>query len=241
MPFPDPLGNPDTPRVDKELFGDLEVFVPHEMGRQKCKAIRVGLRTSCRLDMARGGPEEDVIWQGKVEVRGGTSDDGVILEPGLQRFAFTLIIPGNLAPHDYHAGHRVDNVLWAEVEGVEDNSALSWFARRTSLSSSRGTSPSRMSVSPTRSGSSSPCSMSPPPSLSILRQEEHLPLPPSYDLSQVDQPIPWLSGNQYVERTLILIYNPDPSGGVSNLDTRVDTAASGIGPLTVHFTAEEVR
>ena len=61
MPFPDPLGNTETPRVDKELSGDLEIFVPKDLGRIKCKAIRVGVRTTCRLDMGRGGPEEDVL------------------------------------------------------------------------------------------------------------------------------------------------------------------------------------
>lgn len=237
MPFPDPLGNAETPRTDKELFGDLEIYVPHGLGRQKCKAIRIGVRTFCRLDMGRGKPEEDTIYEGKVEVRGGTSE-GVILDEGMQRFAFNIIIPGNLAPHDYHSGHRVDNILYAEVEGAEDNSALGWLRRGSSPSSSRTNSRATSPASP-RSGTSSGYG-SPNPALTIMRQEAFLPQPPRYDLSESEEFVPWLSGVHRAERTLILIYNPDPAGGVSSLDTRMDVAAPGVGPLTVTYTSDEV-
>ena len=245
MPFPDPLAyHSDAPRSDKELFGDLEISIPAGMGRQKCKAIRVGVRTVTKLDMGRGKPEEDVVYEGKVEVRGGTAD-GVVLEEGLQRFTFNIIIPGNLAPHDYHPGHRVDNILFAEVEGVEEEAGItSWFRRSssTSASTSRGTTPSSSPrLSPLRPGSgpSSPL-MSPAQSLSILRQEIALPQPPAYDLSAPEEVVPWLSGVHYVERPLILIYNPDPAGGVSSLDVRMDTAAPGIGPVAISYIADEV-
>jgi len=238
MPFPDPLGNAETPRTDKELFGDLEIFVPHGMGRQKCKAIRIGVRTFCRLHMGRGPPEEDTIYEGKVEVRGGTSE-GVVLEEGLQRFAFNIIVPGNLAPHDYHPGHRVDNIIYAEVEGEEDTSAMGWFRRGSSPSSSRTTSRATSPAS-FRSGTSSLGWSSPSPTMTILRQEAFLPQPPSYDLSEREEIIPWLVGIHRAERTLILIYNPDPAGGVSSLDTRMDTDAPGVGPLTVTYTSDEV-
>lgn len=275
MPFPDPLAgvNSDTPRTDKELHGDLEIAVPQGVGRIRCKAIRIGVRTSCRLDIPRPNPsvpgkmvrqcEEDTLWTGKVEVRGGTAD-GVLLEEGLQRFTFTIIIPGNLAPHDYHPGHRVDNILFAEVEGVEEQGGGfgSWFRRSSSTStspaSSRATSPTRYPMgqgSPVgfRSGGSSPRSsrsgsplpqlMTPPQSLSILRQEVLLPQPPSYDLSEGNEEetaVPWLIGTHCAERTLILIYNPDPAGGVSSLDTRIDTAAAGLGPVSVAYVSDEV-
>jgi len=246
MPFPDPLAyHSDSPRNDKELFGDLEILIPAGMGRQKCKAIRVGVRTVAKLDMGRGKPEEDVLYEGKVEVRGGTAD-GVVLEEGLQRFTFNIIIPGNLAPHDYHPGHRVDNILFAEIEGVEETGLAGWFRRGSSPSSStttsRGTTPSSSPrLSPLRPGSgpSSPV-MSPTQSLSILRQEIALPQPPAYDLSAPEEVIPWLSGNHYVERALILIYNPDPAGGVSSLDTRMDTAAPGVGPVSISYVADQV-
>jgi hypothetical protein len=238
MPFPDPLGNAETPRTDKELFGDLEIFVPHGLGRQKCKAIRIGVHTFCRLDMGRGKPEENTIYEGKVEVRGGTSD-GVILEEGMQRFAFNIIIPGNLAPHDYHPGHRVDNIIYAEVEGVEDNSALAWFRRGSSPSSSRTTSRATSPVS-FRSSTSSPGLSSPSQAMTIMRQEAFLSQPPRYDLSEREEVVSWLTGFHRVERALILIYNPDPAGGISSLDTRMDTAAPGVGPLTVTYTSDEV-
>ena len=81
MSFPSPIEN--IPRTDKELWGDLEIELPAGMGRRRVKAVRIGVRTTCNLDMGRG-KKEDVIYEGKVEVRGGTSD-GVILEEGLRR------------------------------------------------------------------------------------------------------------------------------------------------------------
>ena len=204
------------------------------------------------------GHEEDTIWTGKAEVIGGTSE-GVILEEGLQRyathcpyefplircrFAFTIIIPANLATHDFHPGHRVDNTLFAEVEGVDDSTHLSQLFRRSNFSSSsRGTSPSSFG---SRSGSSSPHSspvMTPPQSLTMMRQEFNLPQPPAYDLDNPNpqiEDIPWLSGSHHAERDLILLYNPDPAGGVNSLDARVDGDAEGLGPYVMTFVADEV-
>ena len=86
MPFPNP--SRDDPRQDKELSGDLEIEVLRGFGKLKCKAIRVGVRTTCKLDMGVDrGLEEDVLWCGTAEVFGGTTSEGVILEEGLQRSA----------------------------------------------------------------------------------------------------------------------------------------------------------
>ena len=88
--------------------------------------------------------------------------------------------------------------------------------------------------------------MSPSLGLSILRQESALPEPPTYDLAtgiegaEAVSEIPWLVGNHRVQRPLILLYNPDPAGGVSSLDVRVDGYAQGLGPYTISFLSDEV-
>lgn len=269
MPCPDPLRDQSVPRTDKEFWGDLEIEVPAGAGRQRCQAIRVGVRTKCRLNMSRGKIEEDVIYEGKVDLRGGNSAEGIILEEGLQRFTFNLIIPATLAPHDYHPNHnRVDNILFAEIEGLDQSvyfgqslmsslihgkrsSSTGGYFSPASRSSSKNTSPtlSPVSLGPSRSRSASP----PPTPLNIAmptqtmiisRQEPVLPKPPSYALNErdtiMDDDIPWLTGMLYTERPLILIYNPDPAGGTSSLDMRVDTHSPGIGPCSVSFVSDEV-
>lgn len=45
------------------------------------------MRTVSRFDFGKGRIEEDVLYEGKVEVRGGTSE-GMILEEDLQRYVF---------------------------------------------------------------------------------------------------------------------------------------------------------
>jgi len=67
------------------LHGDLETSLPEGSGRKRCKAIRVGLRTAISLDLGVGRmAEEDVIFERKVEIRGGRAD-GLVLEEGSQR------------------------------------------------------------------------------------------------------------------------------------------------------------
>ena len=83
--------------------------------------------------------------------------------------------------------------------------------------------------------------MIPSQSLSILRQEPTIPQPPTYDSAVEDQEeIPWLAGTYTAKRTLILIYNPDPAGGVSSLDVRIDTGAPSIGPVSLQFLSDAV-
>jgi hypothetical protein len=76
MPPPDdPLWSvaiSDRPRDDHLLRGGLDVYIPPG-GRRRCKSIRVGLRTTARLNMGPSrGWEEDVIFERKCEVLSGT-------------------------------------------------------------------------------------------------------------------------------------------------------------------------
>lgn len=71
------------PRDDVMLHGELEVRVPS--GPLRCKAVRVGLRTTINLDMGQGRKgEEDILFERKVEIIGATSD-GIYLAQGNQR------------------------------------------------------------------------------------------------------------------------------------------------------------
>jgi len=79
-----PIAISEAPRNDQLLHGELDIHVPPG-GKRRCKAIRVGLRTVARLNMGpTRGWEEDVIFERKCEVIGGTAD-GLWLEEGLQR------------------------------------------------------------------------------------------------------------------------------------------------------------
>jgi hypothetical protein len=88
MPPPDdplwPAAISDRPRDDHLLRGELDVYIPPGASR-RCKSIRVGLRTTARLNMGpTRGWEEDVIFERKCEVLSGSSD-GMWLDEGVQR------------------------------------------------------------------------------------------------------------------------------------------------------------
>ncbi|CAK9786974.1 unnamed protein product [Cutaneotrichosporon oleaginosum] len=153
LPAPENVG--EDPRDDTLLHGELDVRVS---GPRRCKRIRVGLRSIIRLDMGGGRKiEEDVLFERKVEII-GASTDGIWLAPGSQRFAFTIIIPSNLAVHDTHSNGKISHELYAELEGMPEDlprpaSSSSLFGMRRSgkrspssarsASASRAPSPSR--------------------------------------------------------------------------------------------------
>jgi len=84
-PSAPPEAGPSTHRTDRESRGELEVEIPPGMGRVRVKAIRVGMRTETELTLGEGRvKEKDVIFERKVEVRGGNAE-GIILEEGVQR------------------------------------------------------------------------------------------------------------------------------------------------------------
>jgi hypothetical protein len=74
----------EGPRDDHLFRGALELIVPPGKG-MRCKAIRTVFRTTTRLFMGPGrGWEEDVIFERKTELIGG-SDEGIELSVGAQR------------------------------------------------------------------------------------------------------------------------------------------------------------
>lgn len=79
----DPSANSDEPRNDVPLSGELEVVLPPEAGRRKCKGLKVGVKVVVRLDIGPGRMgEEDTIFDRSVDIH---EDGGVWLEPGSQR------------------------------------------------------------------------------------------------------------------------------------------------------------
>lgn len=90
-PPDDPL-NPQNslysegPRNDQILHGEFEVILPPGSSRKRCKAIRVVMRTTVKLDLPGPGRlgEEDTIFERKVEVIAGNSE-GLWLQEGSQR------------------------------------------------------------------------------------------------------------------------------------------------------------
>jgi hypothetical protein len=182
---------------DDFLFrGELDITLPLG-GRKKVSSISVTLRTVVKLDIGplRRG-EEDVLFERKVDISGDQW-----LEEGIQRFEFTLIIPSNLAPHDWHFNGTIRHALHADVVGLELERPV---VKARSSGKARSHSPRPHS----------PRSESPHPAAEA---------PPYEDTDS------WLRGTFTAKRTIMLLYNPHPTGGVSALSETASGYADGIG------------
>ena len=73
--------------------------------------------------------------------------------------------------------------------------------------------------------------------VSAGRQDAALPQAPTYEDSLGDD---WLRGKFYVERKIMLIYNPHPNGGVTELDERASAYAPGIGSYDLRMVSDVV-
>jgi len=147
--------------------------------------------------------------------------------------------------------------LYAELEGVPEPTATSPFFRTLSLSSfSSGKTPtsSRLpsrSPSPTGSPSSSNAALG-SASMSITRQEgAYIPQAPSYDESQAvytgkslqsgsTDDDRWITGTHDTHRTIMIVFNPNPTGQVSSLDEQVTGFTEGVGVYKWRMSADEV-
>jgi hypothetical protein len=87
--------------------------------------------------------------------------------------------------------------------------------------------------------------------MSITRQEGgYIPQTPSYDESQavytgksLESPSEgdlWITGTHSTKRTIMIIYNPNPTGGVTSLDEQVSGFAEGVGVYKWRMSADEV-
>lgn len=67
------------------MTGEVEVEMPIGFGRKRCRAVRVGFRTTISLDLGPGRMgEEDVLYDFKGDVLGGAAE-GLWLEEGSQK------------------------------------------------------------------------------------------------------------------------------------------------------------
>lgn len=85
-----PHGRSDGPREDQLLHGLVDISVPSG-ARRRCKSVRVGFRSTARLNMGpTRGWEEDIVFERKVEMLGGNAD-GILLDEGVQRYVYLYL------------------------------------------------------------------------------------------------------------------------------------------------------
>ena len=107
-----------APRNDVVIRGELVITVPASLGRRRIKGIKVGIRSILTLDLRPGRMNEmDTLFERSVEL-GECSTCTMILEPGTSIFDFTLILPANHPPHDWHNNGTLRHFLYAEIEGM---------------------------------------------------------------------------------------------------------------------------
>ncbi|ORY27000.1 hypothetical protein BCR39DRAFT_560276 [Naematelia encephala] len=225
---PDPVE--ETVKAGREVNGELEIIVPDGWGPKRCKAIRVGIKSLAKLDMGpERGWEEDKIFHREVELHG--VEEGIILHEGTQRFDFVLVIPDVLAPHDWHPNGRVSHFLTAEIEGLSSEPTSSgWFSPSTSRPSSPKLPPNPTFFDNDPTPPSAPISTS----MKITWQEPRTPRAGPSSPSAVE----WVKGTLKAQRTIMLLYNPDPNGGVTSLDVEKGGDAPGLGPFNMRWAAE---
>ncbi len=203
-----------------------------------------------------------------------------------------MILPGNLAPHDWHVNGKISHDLYAEIEGVADPAApsssggLFSFRSRPSQSRTRSgekTSRSRSRAGSPRTGSPITSNRSSFTNLNGLGQvsqpiirpngsatnlvavaaalslngtghghgdgngngADGMPQTPSYEQSEADAgekiaDDSWLRGFFEVKRALMLFYNPNPSGGTTDLAERQSGFAATVGPWHLEMISDVV-
>ncbi|TXT14018.1 uncharacterized protein COLE_00211 [Cutaneotrichosporon oleaginosum] len=248
----------DIDHRGRELHGEVEIDLPRGTGRRRCRAVRVTLRNVSRLYMGQErGWEEDVLFERALEVKGA-----IILEEGVTRFNFTIVVPWSLAPYDVHPTGQINTTIHAEIEGLGGKSARKSPSPGASLVSTpsgtprRGRSPVRQRSAPLpengaqSSGSGTPLEgagtstgsgdgISAPSTDEILSQmlvswSDPVSTTPSKEESEVK----WLTGTVKTSRSITLLYNPDPNNGVSTLDERRRGDVEGLGAFDVRYLSQ---
>ena len=244
-----PLDQQDSIRNDVIVHGELVINMPPNIGRRRVKKIKVGIRSVVRLDLKPGRMnEEDEFFSTEIEIKESETCQ-CWLNEGSSIFDFTLIIPANHPPHDWHNNGTVRHFLYAEIQGSPKvNPGFLSFRSRSHGpgSKSPGHRSPRTPGSPSRSRSNSPA---PPRNIdAALLEALTLDSTPAYEKesknsSESSSPTPeedWLKGSYKTERTLMLIYNPSPTGEVNVLNLRFNGVAEQLGIWEIKLEANPV-
>lgn len=174
------------------------------------------------------------------------------------RFNFTIIVPFSLAPYDVHPTGQINTTIHAEVEGLGTKSMRTSPSPQSSLVNSpaatprRGRSPVRQrSMLTEESGSSGSTpeegqvgdGMNAPESDAIVSQmlvSWSDPVSSTQSPGANEAEVKWLHGTVKTKRSITLLYNPDPSNGVSNLDERRRGEVEGLGAFDVRYLSQVV-
>ncbi|ORY26962.1 hypothetical protein BCR39DRAFT_539555 [Naematelia encephala] len=206
--------------VGNEVKGELEVYIPPSYGPRRIRAVKVGLRGTAKMGEEGKPWSEEVFFEKELEM--ALVEEGLVLTDGTTRFGFNFPVPHDLAPHDHHPTGIVAHDLWGTIETQEQathRSILKGFGRR-----SVSRSPGRPSRSPARTSSAD-----------RKAGREAVAYPPSYEDLQLgsapmsSSEVMWLDKSMQTHREIRLVYNPNPSGGIADLDTRYSGYAEGLG------------
>lgn len=246
-----PSTETETPRNDVIVHGELVITMPSNLGRRRVKWIKVGIKSVLKLDLRPGRMnEEDVLFEREVELAESDSCQ-CWLQEGTTIFDFNLIIPANHPPHDWHNNGTLRHFLYAEIEGLPKAPSSGFLSFRSRSHGPGSKSPSgqrspRHTASPSRSRSNSPAPAKLLDAALLEKTIGTLSLEgkgkaPSYadstaasNHSSSGSTTPtaeedWLKGTYRAERTLILVYNPSPTGEVNMLDLRLNGVADQLG------------
>lgn len=170
------------------------------------------------------------------------------------RFNFTIVVPWSLAPYDVHPTGQINTTIHAEVEGLGGKSARKSPSPGSSLVNTpsgtprRGRSPVRQRSAVLPEGGGSSGSGTPPEGADIgapgndeiLSQMLVSWSDPVSASSTNEAEVKWLTGNVKTNRSITLLYNPDPNNGVSTLDERRRGDVEGLGAFDVRYLSQVV-
>ncbi len=247
---PPGLGENDVPREDTLLEGSLEIIMKET---RIAKRIKVSLTATCVMLPNGRDVVESKLFERTIEIGGihGAESEGIKLEKGSQRFAFSIIIPSTIATYDRHPLARVTHALHAVVEGmaVPEGRSFSLFSasrkgkeRSASRPSSRA--PSRhqsragsRDVSPTRYSRRDD---SPVPDRLTAELANLMSGPSTPPLMDDAKP---LKGYFSTAKLVVIAANPLPAGGptLPTLAFRKESHLASVGDWKLSLQSDAVR
>ncbi|KAJ9107630.1 hypothetical protein QFC21_001090 [Naganishia friedmannii] len=240
------------PNPDADLDDGLEkepnddciltgVVIVHLTQPRRVQALRVRFVTLCRLAFPNKAVEDDVLFETQVSIQNDVDpSEGFIIEPGPQRFEFSLVLPAHIAPfnrtpagavwHKMEAtlvGYRTD-----DSSGAGEEASSHWLGGRLNKAN-RSSSPTGKSraTSPITSlfgRSSSPTfgnnALASPGPTSPSRE----PYPQQNDVVTADD-TKWLNMNMTASKEIWIIALPTPDKTALPLAQTHQSFIQGLG------------